>query len=161
MGDPWSTQDLTAKYLTPVTGDPDRAAAAQRTGALAYLGGNAGDGGLDKDHLQTYLPAMGDPWSTQDLSAKYLTPPVAVAGSSPAGSSAVHDGYTSVYYPYTSSGHLMEVYLTAMGQKWAAQDLSAKYQTPAILAGTAPIAVTTTGTSACTRSMRGQYSRDG
>jgi hypothetical protein len=33
---------------------------------------------VDNDeHLQeTYLPAIGDPWSTQDLSAEYGTPAV-------------------------------------------------------------------------------------
>ena len=145
MGDPWSTQDLSAKYLTPVTAEtPIVLLHPDTTGALTYSSVYTAD--QFNDHLQeTYLPAMGDPWSTQDLSAKYLTPPVAVAGSSPASSSVVHDGYTSVYVPYTSSRHLQETYLPAMGQQWAAQDLTAKYQTPAIMAGTAAIAVTHDG----------------
>jgi hypothetical protein len=28
------------------------------------------------DLQETYLPAVGDPWTTQDLTAKYGTPPV-------------------------------------------------------------------------------------
>lgn len=32
------------------------------------------DQGSD-DLQETYLPALGDPWATQDLSAKYGTPP--------------------------------------------------------------------------------------
>ena len=79
-------------------------------------------------HLQeTYLPAMGGPWSTQDLSAKYGTPPVK-PGTEPV--ALTHDRYTSVYTIDASNGDLQETYLPAMGGPWSTQDLSAKYGTP-------------------------------
>jgi hypothetical protein len=88
-------------------------------------------------HLQeTYLPAIGDPWTTQDLSANYGTPPV-MPGTEPV--ALVHDGYTSVYTVDASNGHLQETYLPAIGDPWTTQDLSAHYGTPP--AGTTPTAV--------------------
>ena len=78
IGDPWSTQDLSAKYGTPPTTEtpvvlvhPDTSGALTWTSVYTINQFN--------NHLQeTYLPAIGDPWTTQDLSAKYGTPPDAV-----------------------------------------------------------------------------------
>jgi hypothetical protein len=80
-------------------------------------------------HLQeTYLPAIGDPWTTQDLSADYGTPAVA-AGTEPV--ALYHTGYTSVYTVDSSTDHLQETYLPAIGDAWTTHDLSAGYGTPA------------------------------
>jgi hypothetical protein len=146
MGDPWSTQDLTAKYHTPTTVEtpivllhPDTSGALTWTSVYTIS--------EFSDHLwEAYLPAIGDSWSTQDLSAEYQhTPPVAVSGSSAAGWSVAHAGYTSVYTA-EKDGDLQETYLTAMGKPWATQDLSTEYQdTPKVLAGTAPVTVTHDG----------------
>jgi hypothetical protein len=80
-------------------------------------------------HLQeTYLPALGDGWSAQDLSAKFGTPPVA-AGTQP--EALVHTNFTSVYTVDSGSGDLQETYLPLIGPAWVTQNLSAKYGTPA------------------------------
>jgi hypothetical protein len=74
-GDPWYTQDLSAKYGTPTT------PAGSLTALLHYDTG----GGLtwtsvftrnvsNGDQQETYLPAMGDSWFTQDLTKQYGTP---------------------------------------------------------------------------------------
>ena len=86
---------------------------------------NAKTGDLD----ETYLPAAGDPWLTQDLSATAGTPQV-LPGTQPV--ALYHDGYTSVYTVDASDGDLDETYLPALcapgcapGQGWAWQDLTA------------------------------------
>ena len=80
-------------------------------------------------HLQeTYLPYMGDAWTTQDLSATggtlAGTPPV-MPGTQPV--ALVHCGYTSVYTVDASSGDLQETYLPAIGDSWTTQDLSGRH----------------------------------
>jgi hypothetical protein len=141
MGDPWSTQDLSAKYGTPPTNDsPIVLLHANETGSVTWSSVFTVD--QASLHLrETYLPAMGDPWSTQDLSAKYGVPQVNVAQSPVAGWSVVHDGYTSVYTVNSADHHLWETYLPKMGDNWAAQDLSNKYGTPAVMDSTAPTSV--------------------
>jgi hypothetical protein len=74
---------------------------------------------LRLDDVETEIPPRPD-------SAKYAT--LAVADDS-APVSLTHDGYTSVYTVDKSNGDLQETYLTAIGQPWATQDLSAKYGT--------------------------------
>jgi hypothetical protein len=85
---------------------------------------NAANGDLD----ETYLPAAGDPWATQDLSATVGTPPV-MRDTQPV--ALYHDGYTSVYTVDAGSGDLQETYLAALcapgcapGQGWVTQDLT-------------------------------------
>ncbi|WP_245796683.1 arabinofuranosidase catalytic domain-containing protein [Actinacidiphila alni] len=147
IGGPWKTQDLSVNYGTPST----------VTTPIVLLHPDTG-GNLDwtsvytidqfSDHLQeTYLPNAGfpgDPWVTQDLSAKYGTPPDETTDTPTAGASAVHSGYTSLY-SVDSSGNLWETYLTAMGQPWHAQNLSAEYGTPKVMDATAPVALTHDG----------------
>ncbi|WP_240124266.1 arabinofuranosidase catalytic domain-containing protein [Streptomyces sp. MUM 136J] len=145
VGAPWATQDFTQKYGTPTTTEtpipllhPDESEAVTWTSVYTV--------GQFNNHLEeSYLPAIGDNWTFQDLSAKYGTPPVAVSQLATSTWSVVHDGYTSVYTVDASNGHLQETYLTAMNQPWATQDLSAKYGTPAVMGGVAPVAITHNG----------------
>jgi hypothetical protein len=136
MGDGWSTQDLSAKFGTPPVKAGTQPVALTHDGYTSVYTVDASNG-----HLQeTYLPAMGGPWSTQDLSANYGTPATAVTPTA-----VYHAGYTSVYTVDASNGHLQETYLPLMGDPWSTQDLSANYGTPAVLAGTSPVAIVHSG----------------
>jgi hypothetical protein len=145
VGAPWVTQNFTQKYGTPTTTDtpiplvhPDAGGAVTWTSVYTV--------GQFNNHLEeSFLPAINDNWTFQDLSAKYGTPPVAVDQTATSTWSVVHDGYSSVYTVDSSNGHLQETYLTAMNQPWATQDLSAKYGTPSVMGGVAPVAVTHDG----------------
>lgn len=145
IGAPWATQDLTTKYGTPTT--------AATPIALLHP---AADGSLTwssvytinefNDHLQeTYLSGIGANWITQDLSTKYGTPPALVAATGTDQWSAIHDGYTSVYTVDKGTNHLQETFLTALGQPWQTQDLSAKYGTPTDENANSPAAVVHSG----------------
>jgi hypothetical protein len=69
MGQKWGTQDLSAGFHTPAT--PDSAAGVFHGGYTSVYSIDAASG-----HLQeTYLPAIGKPWGTQDLTANAGTPP--------------------------------------------------------------------------------------
>jgi hypothetical protein len=124
MGDPWTTQDLSAEFGTPPTNVTP--AAVVHSGFTSVFTVDASNSDLQ----ETYLPAIGDPWSTQDLSANYGTPPV-VSGASPA--AVYHTGYTSVYTVDQSDNDLQETYLPAMGDPWSTQDLSGKYGIPHVI----------------------------
>jgi hypothetical protein len=121
IGQRWASQDLSANYGTPQsTVTPTAVVHAGYTSVYTVDQSN-------NDLQETYLPAIGQPWASQDLSANYGTPPVA-AGTQPV--ALFHTGYTSVYTVDTTSDHLQETYLPAIGQSWTTQDLSAKYGTP-------------------------------
>jgi hypothetical protein len=131
MGDPWSTQNLSASYGTPPVLAGTEPVAVTHYGYTSVYTVDAANG-----HLQeTYLPAIGDSWSTQDLSAEFGTPATTVTPAA-----VLHDGYTSVYTVDSSNGHLQETYLPAIGDSWSTQDLSAKYGTPAVRGATSPVA---------------------
>jgi hypothetical protein len=88
------------------------------------------------DHLQeTYLPIIGDSWSTQDLTANYGTPAV-LAGTSPIvllhTSTSGALTWTSVFTVDAASADLQETYLPAVGDAWSTQNLSANYGTPPV-----------------------------
>ena len=140
IGQSWATQDFTAKYGTPVTSESPIALVHPDTSGNLWTSVYTVD--EFNDHLQeTYLPAIGDSWTSQDLTAIYSAPSVAASGSSQAGWSVVHDGYTSVYTADEGSGDLQETYLPAMGQSWVTQDLSTQVHTPPIMSGTRPLAL--------------------
>jgi hypothetical protein len=144
IGQDWHYQDLSANYHTPVTDQsPIVLLHPDTSGNLDWA--SVFTVGEFSAHLhETYLPNTGfpgDAWVWQDLSAKYNVPPVYVQQGAAAGWSVVHDGYTSAYTVDASNGHLDESYLPAMGQQWAWQDLSAKYQAPAVKAGSVPVAL--------------------
>jgi hypothetical protein len=144
IGGRWNTQSLSSNYGTPTTDQtpivllhPD--ASGNLDWASVYTINE-----LNNDLQETYLPNTGfpgDPWVTQDLSAKYGTPTVAVQQSSESSWSVDHAGYSSVYTVDNGSGHLQETYLPAMGDNWSTQDLSAKYGTPAVAGKSAPEAL--------------------
>ena len=142
MGDSWTNQDLsgTGGTLagTPAANFLTRPVALVHDGYTSVYTVDAGDSSHAAGDLQeTYLPAVGDGWVTQDLSKMAGTPPVA-AGSSPA--AVFHDGYTSVY-TVAANGDLWETYLAVLGGPWHSQDLSANYSTPKVAADTSPAAI--------------------
>jgi hypothetical protein len=144
MGDGWSTQNLSTEYeKTPPMMSGTVPVAITHDGYTSVYTIDAGGNGVKAGDLQeTYLPAIGDGWSTQDLSQETGAPP-----SETTPTAVFHDGYTSVYTSSTSTasggskGDLWETYLPALGDSWIAQDLSAEYHTPAVDAFTSPVAV--------------------
>jgi hypothetical protein len=133
IGVPWNEQDLSATGGT-LPGTPPVApgtapVALVHTGYTSVYTVDEGS-----DHLQeTYLPAIGDAWTTQDLTAKYTAPttaetPIVLLHPDTTGALT----WTSVFTVDEFSAHLKETYLPALGDDWTTQDLSAKYNTPAV-----------------------------
>jgi hypothetical protein len=149
IGDAWSTQNLSANYSTPDTTTTPTAVvhiagASGATPGCGFTSVYTVDEGSD-DLQETYLPVAGfpgDAWSTQNLSANSGTPPVA-PGTQP--EALVHMNYTSVYTVDEGSDDLQETYLASIGDPWGTQNLSTKYGTPAVMAGTTPVSVTHDG----------------
>jgi Alpha-L-arabinofuranosidase B, catalytic len=144
IGQAWNTQDLTAKYKAPVTDQsPIVLLHPDASGNLDWTSVYTVDE-FSNDLDETYLPNTGfpgDSWVTQDLTAKYTAPPVAVQNSSNQASwSVAHGGYTSTY-TVDSGGDLQETYLPKMYGTWSTQDLSAKYQAPRVNVYTRPVAL--------------------
>jgi hypothetical protein len=148
MGASWAKQDLSATGGdlpgTPPVKPDTRPVAVVRCGFTGVFTVDAAN-----NHLQeTYLQAIGGPWVTQDITDKYHTPPTKVtptavvhfAGATGASAAC---GYSSVYTVDASNGHLDETYLTATGQPWIYQDLSADKNalTPNVQPGTSPVAL--------------------
>ncbi|MFE9423722.1 arabinofuranosidase catalytic domain-containing protein [Kitasatospora sp. NPDC006697] len=141
MGDSWSNQDLSAKYGTPAVMPGTQPVSVVHCGFTSVYTVDAANGDLQ----ETYLPAIGGSWTTQDLTAKYGTPPTdttptAVVHYAGATGSASACGFTSVY-TVDRNGDLQETYLTLISQSWATQDLSANYGTPKVESGTSPVAL--------------------
>ncbi len=144
IGGKWNTQDLSAGYGTPPTDQtpivllhPDASGNLDWTSVYTI-------NELNNDLQETYLPNTGfpgDPWVTQDLSAKYGTPTVTVQQSSQSSWSVDHAGYASAYTVDSGSGDLQETYLPAMGDNWASQDLTQKYGAPVVAGNAAPSAL--------------------
>lgn len=124
----------------PASNDPSGGPAIVHDGYTSVFTVNAADHTLE----ETYLPKNGQPWNTQSLSANFGTPPVA-AGTTPA--AVFHDGYTSVFTINAADNTLQETYLTAIGQPWHTQNLSASYGTPPVAAGTSPAPLVHTSAS--------------
>jgi surface antigen len=137
-GQPWATQNMSANYGTPPVAAGTTPVAIFHGGYTSVFTVNAADHTLQ----ETYLSALGQPWATQNLSANYGTPPVA-AGTTPA--VVFHNGFTSVYTVNAADNTLQETYLSAVGQPWATQNMSANYGTPPVAAGTSPAALYHTG----------------
>jgi hypothetical protein len=117
LGGPWVSQDLTAKYHTPVLAPATSPTAVYHDGFTSVYTVDANSGPIRPtyDLQETYLPAIGDSWVTQDLSAKYGLPS-AIPGFSPV--ALYHTGFTSVYYLDGTSNGLDEAYLPAIGDAW-------------------------------------------
>jgi hypothetical protein len=134
MGKPWATQDLSANYGTPVMMADTTPVAVVHDGYTSVYTIDA-----NGDLQETYLPAIGDSWSTQNLSEEFGTPTSTVTPTA-----VFHDGYVSVYTVATSTGDLWETYLPSAGfpgDSWIAQNLSANYGTPAVDSVTSPVAL--------------------
>lgn len=122
LGDPWTTQDLSAKYGAP--GTVCTPAVLVHDGYLSiYAIISSGD------VQETYLPAIGEDWRSQNLSSKYGVPS---ANALVAPVAVDHGGYASVYTVDGSNNHLQESFLPAMSDGWSTQDLSAKYGLPSV-----------------------------
>ena len=144
LGQAWHTQNLSTIYDTPPVMAGTEPVALVHCGWTSVYTVDAGSGDLQ----ETYLPALGDGWTTQNLTVNYGTPPTNVtpnavfhtAGAPNAGCS----GYASVYTVDSSNGHLQETFLPNVGfpgDQWQTQDMTAKFGTPAALAGTSPVAL--------------------
>ncbi len=131
LGDSWSTQDLSAKFGTPPVAPGTAPAALFHTG---YTSVYTTDQGSD-DLQETYLPALGDPWATQDLSANAGTPATAQTPVVLLHADAIDNLTWTSVFTIDPSADLQETYLPALGQGWTTQDLSAKYGTPPAQAG--------------------------
>jgi hypothetical protein len=151
MGDNWTTQDLSGTGGS-LPGTPPVMAGTQpvsivHCGYTSVYTVDAGSGDLQ----ETYLPAIGGPWTTQNLSQKYGTPPThvtptAVVHTAGATGAAAACGFTSVYTVDTGSLNLQETYLPYIGDNWTTQDLSATGGaglpgTPPVQPGTSPVAI--------------------
>jgi hypothetical protein len=129
IGDNWTTQDLTTVYHVP-SAENVAPAAAYHTGytSVYYL---ASGGNLE----EAYLPAIGAPWESQNLSANYQVP-ATVLPPSPLVHYAPSGGltWTSLFTIDSASaviGHLQETYLPAIGGSWTTHDLTAMTSGPA------------------------------
>jgi hypothetical protein len=144
VGGAWGTQNLSSKFSTPTTDQsPIVLVHPDTSGHLDWTSVFTIDE-YSNDLQETYLSDVGfpgDSWVTQNLTANYGTPEVSVPSSATDGWSVDHLGYTSVYTVNASNGHLDETYLSAMGAKWAVQDLSSLYGTPPVKLGVRPVAV--------------------
>ena len=136
MGDPWTTQNLSANYGTPPVMAGTEPVSVVHSGYSSVYTIDAGTGDLQ----ETYLPAIGDAWSTQNLSVNYGTPPT---NRTP--TAVYHSNYTSVYTVDASNNDLQETYLPAIGDAWTTQNLSANYGTPPVRSGTSPISIVHSG----------------
>jgi hypothetical protein len=144
IGNAWVTQNLSANYGTPPVAAFSSPAALYHTGYTSVFTVNAADNTLQ----ETFLPAIGQPWATQNMSAKFGTPPVA-AITSPApvlhtDASGVLD-FTSVFTVNAADDSLQETYLSAIGKPWVTQNLSAGAFSPAVASGTSPVPLYHTG----------------
>jgi hypothetical protein len=140
-GGSWGTQNLSANYGTPGILSGTSPVSVSHCGWTSVYTVDT-----NNQLQETYLPSIGDPWSTQSLSAKYGTPltattPTAVVHFAGATGGAAGCGWTSVYTVDQSTSHLQETSLPAIGIPWGTQDLSAKFGTPPVAAGTEPVAI--------------------
>jgi hypothetical protein len=132
LGGPWYSQDLTAKYLTPTVAPYTSPTAVYHDGFTSVYTVDASSGDLQ----ETYLPAIGDSWTTQDLTATYSLPP-ATLGADPV--ALYHTGFTSVYFPDGRNGHLDEIYLPAIGDAWGWHDMTSSYLVPQTAVSPSPL----------------------
>jgi hypothetical protein len=144
-GDAWQTQDMTAKFGAPVALAGTSPVALVHCGWTSVYTADAGSGDLQ----ETYLPAIGDGWTTQNLSANFGTPPTsatpsAVFHTSGSDNSGSCPGYTSVYTVDSGSNDLQETYLPNSGfpgEAWHTQNMTTQFGTPPVAAGTQPEAL--------------------
>jgi hypothetical protein len=129
-GDNWHPQDLTQHYGVPQVAEGEGASPV----ALVHMGYTSVyyiNTALDLE--EAYLPAIYGPWSYQDLTANYGSPPIAqtpIVLLHPDSNGNLD--WTSVF-TIPGGGHLVETYLSNVGfpgDPWQTQDLSARFGTP-------------------------------
>ena len=98
------------------------------TGYASVCTVDAGDDGTGLGDLQeTCLPAIGGPWSTQDLTQNY---PVPTSETNDEPTTLLHYDtsggltWTSLYSFDAETGDLQESYLPVMGDSWSSQNLT-------------------------------------
>jgi hypothetical protein len=131
-GDKWVTQDLSTNYHTPTVAPGTQPVALVHMG---YTSVYTVDQGSDQVQ-ETYLPAIGDSWATQSLSANYHTPttdqsPIVLLHPDASGDL----DWASVFTIGEFNAHLQETYLPNTGfpgDSWVTQDLTANYNTPPV-----------------------------
>ena len=127
LGGPWHSHDLTAMTQGPAVAPATSPTAVYHDGFTSVYTVDANPGHASGDLQETYLPAIGDSWVTQDLTAKYSLPP-ATQGDDPV--ALYHTGFTSVYFPDGRNGDLDEFYLPAISDGWGWNDMTYNYHTP-------------------------------
>jgi AAA domain len=137
LGGSWFTHDLSSSApgmaSTPLVAPHTSPTVVYHDGftsvyTIAYNGNPPGSiAGNNGDLQETFLPAIGDSWVTQDLTAKYGLP-TADTGLDPV--ALYHAGYTSVYYESGSLNDMVEAFVPAISNDWTSNDLTANYQTP-------------------------------
>jgi hypothetical protein len=148
LGGNWVTQDLTTMTSGPKTlGAYSDPVAIVHDGYVSVFTEDFGGASTNPNDLQeTYLPVLGGPWFTHDLSKMAGTPEV-LAYTDP--TVVFHDGFLSVYTVNDNSGSgygdLEETYLPAIGDKWVSQDLTSKYGLPVVQQYSSPVALYHTG----------------
>ena len=145
LGNTWATHDLSATGGTlpgtpQTTETPMVVVHPDTSGALTWTSVFTVNH-LDNDLQETYLPAIGDDWTTQDLTFMTKGPPVMVNASPTATWSVANNGYTYVFSLDPDTGHLVVSYLTATGATWQTEDLTAAGQAPTPSLNTTPVAV--------------------
>ncbi|MEY9860069.1 hypothetical protein ABH935_005705 [Catenulispora sp. GAS73] len=136
VGQAWATQDLSVRYGTPAVLAGTEPVAIHHGSYTSVYTVDA-----SSHHLQeTYLSAIGSPWFTQDLSAKYGAPATQTTPTA-----VLHQGWLTIYTIDQGNGHLQETYLSAIGSPWFSKDLSAQYGTPAASLTLKPVAIMHSG----------------
>ena len=137
IGGSWVTQNLSSMANTPPVAPGTSPVAIVHDGYTSVYTVDA-NGYL----WETFLPVLGGPWHSQNLSSMANIPPVA-SGTSP--TAVYHDGFTSVYTVDAASNDLQETYLPAIFDSWTTQSLSAKYGLPPVTQAFSPVALYHTG----------------
>jgi hypothetical protein len=140
LGHGWVNQNMLTSFGTPPVAAGTSPAVVFHDGYTSVYTINAFDDTLE----ETFLPAIGQRWQTQNMFISFGTPRVA-AGTSPA--ALFHTGYTSVFTANANHNSLQETYLPAIGQRWQTQSLTANSGTPNMAAGTSPAPVLHTSAS--------------
>ena len=125
LGGPWETHNLSQMAGTPEISPGTNPTAVFHNGYLSVYTVNATFPYQQGDLEETRLPAIGDNWVSQDLTANDGAPP-ASGHTSPV--ALYHTGFTSVYYLDGTSqnfGHLIEAFLPAISDAWGYNDLTA------------------------------------
>jgi hypothetical protein len=124
IGNPWAVQDLTVMANGDTLAPGASPAAVYHSGYVTVFSADTAG-----DIWEDSLPAIGDSWSSEDLTTAPgvgVPPVVTKVLGLPAPSSLAadyHSGYVSVY-SVDASGDLHTTFLPAIGGTWQTQDLT-------------------------------------